>query len=39
MNFSVLQNKRECSSRQLRVNGEVPFQEAYALEFKHNYWL
>ena len=38
LNFSVLQNTKRgvFSSRQLRVNGEVPFQEAYALEFKYN---
>ena len=38
LNFSMLQNTNRgvFSARQLRVNGEVPFEEAYALEFKYN---
>jgi ABC-type glycerol-3-phosphate transport system substrate-binding protein len=38
LSLSVLQNTKRgaFTARQLRVNGEVPFQEAYALEFKYN---
>lgn len=38
LNLSVLQNTKRgtFSSRQLRVNGEVPFEEAYALEFRYD---
>lgn len=38
LSLSVLQNTKRgaFSARRLRVNGEVPFEEAYALEFKYN---
>jgi ABC-type glycerol-3-phosphate transport system substrate-binding protein len=38
LSLSVLQNTKRgaFSSRQLRVNGEVPFEEAYTLEFKYD---
>lgn len=38
LNLSMLQNTKRgvFSARQLRVNGEVPFEEAYALEFGYN---
>jgi ABC-type glycerol-3-phosphate transport system substrate-binding protein len=38
LSLSVLQNTKRgvFAARELKINGEVPFQEAYALEFPYN---